>query len=104
MQASKQEAELSERPLSSETSAAVHAEQRGGSASAVMANAETQKGPRRRNRAERAALHQEQDLLEQQQARRKQRYVVDMPNAIVDAWMLYCIIVIIMVPDSFSIH
>ena len=74
MQVSKQGAELSERAVSSDTSAAVHAEQRDSrSPSAAMAIAETQKGPRRRNRAERAALQQEQDLLDQQQARRKQR-------------------------------
>ena len=74
MQVSKQEAELAEKAVSSETSAAVHAEQReSSSASAAMAIAETQKGPRRRNRAERAALQHEQDLLDQQQARRTQR-------------------------------
>ncbi len=74
MQVSKQEAELAEKAVSSETSAAVHAEQReSSSVSAAMAIAETQKGPRRRNRAERAALQQEQELLDQQQARRTQR-------------------------------
>lgn len=35
--------------------------------------AESGKGPRRRNRAERAALQQEQDLLEQQKAKRSFR-------------------------------
>ncbi|KAL0034329.1 hypothetical protein WJX77_009558 [Trebouxia sp. C0004] len=74
---SRQEAELSERAVRSATSAAVHAEQRESiSAPAAMAIAETHKGPRRRNRAERAALQQEQDLLEQQQARRKQWWTI----------------------------
>ncbi|KAL0054153.1 hypothetical protein WJX82_004558 [Trebouxia sp. C0006] len=74
---SKQEAELSERAESSETSAAAHAEQReSSSASAARAIAETQKGPRRRNRAERAALQEEQDLLDQQQARRKRWWTI----------------------------
>ncbi|DBA96431.1 TPA: hypothetical protein ACH3X1_015323 [Trebouxia sp. C0004] len=76
---SRQEAELSERAVRSATSAAVHAEQRESiSAPAAMAIAETHKGPRRRNRAERAALQQEQDLLEQQQARRKQWWTIDL--------------------------
>lgn len=40
---------------------------------------ESGKGPRRRNRAERAALQQEQELLEQQMAKHSFRYLPEIP-------------------------